>query len=205
MRMQMQAKYGWSVAALVSAFALTACSHRAAAPTVPLGAAPGSSRSLPAWVNRGSGAFNDGTRVFYGTGLVDDIGSASLARQVVDTRARAAVAQAVQTYVRQLIRDYQAQTRAESGAEGEGYSDATVVELVNLTLSGVRITEHWQSRDSGNLWALARLDLEEASRALEQANQLNARTRDFIRVRANAEHAFDRLESAAPALQRPQR
>ena len=194
---------GWWVAALVSLIAPVACSHRAAAPTVPLSAAPGSSRSLPAWVNRGSGAFNDGTRVFYGTGLVDDIGSASLARQVVDTRARTAVAAAVQTYVRQIIRDYQAQTRADSGAQGEAYSDATIVELVNVTLSGVRIVEHWQARDTGALWALARLDLEEANRALEQANQLNARTRDFIRVRANAEHAFDRLESAAPAPQRP--
>ena len=99
------------------------------------------------------------------------------------------------------MRDYQASTSDLQRSEEQQLVEQTIRQFTDVNLSGVRITEHWQDASNGTLYALARLDLEQASQSLEQMNQLNTRVRDYIR--ANAERAFDRLDSAR-AQARPQ-
>jgi len=159
-------------------------------PVVP-NAAP---RGSPAWVNRGGGAFNDGGRVFYGVGVVTGIQNVALARSSADTRARAEVGTALNTFISALMRDYQASTSDLQRSEEQQLVERTIRQFTDVILSGVRITDRWQDQSNGTLYALARLDLEQASQSLDQMTQLNTRTRDYIR--ANAERAFDRLDSA---------
>lgn len=156
----------------------------------------------PSWVNRGGGAFNDGGRVFYGVGVVSAIQNVALARSSADARARAEVGTTLNTFISSLMRDYQASTSDLQRSEEQQLVEQTIRQFTDVNLSGVRITEHWQDASNGTLYALARLDLEQASQSLEQMNQLNARVRDYIR--ANAERAFDRLDSARAERRTPQ-
>jgi hypothetical protein len=159
-------------------------------------------RGSPAWVNRSSGAFNDGGRAFYGVGVVSGVRNSGLARSSADTRARAEVATSLNTFISSLMRDYQASTSDLQRSEEQQLVEQTIRQFTDVNLSGVRITDHWQDTSNGTLYALARLDLEQASQSLEQMNQLNTRTRDYIR--ANAERAFDRLDSARAQARPPQ-
>jgi len=68
--------------------------------------------------------------------------------------------------------------------------DQAIKTFSAVTLNGVVIIDHWIDQD-GTVFSLARLDLAEFEGALDQAKQLDAKTRDF--VRANADAAFDRL------------
>ena len=64
----------------------------------------------PEWVNKGSGAFKDGSgeKVFYGVGVADGIRSASLRRSAADDRALAALAVQIETDVKRMTKDFQA-------------------------------------------------------------------------------------------------
>jgi len=159
-------------------------------------------RGSPAWVNCSSGAFNDGGRAFYGVGVVSGVRNAGLARSSADTRARTEVATSLNTFISALMRDYQASISDLQRSEEQQLVEQTIRQFTDVNLSGVRITDHWQDASNGTLYALARLDLEQASQSLEQMNQLNTRTRDYIR--ANAERAFDRLDSARAQARPPQ-
>ena len=55
----------------------------------------------------------------------------------------------------------------------------------------------WQDPTDKTMFALARLDLEKFKAALDQANQLDGKVRDF--VRANSDKAFADLDSAVKA------
>ncbi len=149
----------------------------------------------PAWVSRGSGAAKeDGRRVFYGVGMVSGIYNRALARTTAENRARAELGKIFQTYSASLMRDYMAATTAgtmESTAE-EQHVDQAIKTFSAVTLNGVMITDHFVDQD-GTVYALARLDLAEFEGALQQMRELDAKTRDF--VRANAQKAFDRLDS----------
>jgi hypothetical protein len=157
----------------------------------------------PAWVNRGSGAFNDGSRVFYGVGVVSGIRNVALARSSADTRARAEVGTALNTFISALMRDSQSSISDIQRSEEQQMVEQTIRQFTDVNLSGVRITDHWQDPSNGTLYALAHWDIEQASQSLEQMNQLNARTRDYIR--ANAERAFDRLDAARNEARPPTR
>jgi len=176
-----------------------ACAGRRSNDAVVPTAAPHGS---PAWVNRGSGAFNDGSRVFYGVGVVSGIRNVALARSSAETRARAEVGTALNTFISSLMRDYQSSISDIQRSEEQQMVEQTIRQFTDVNLSGVRITDHWQDPSNGTLYALARWDIEQASQSLEQMNQLNTRVRDYIR--ANAERAFDRLDAARNETRPPQ-
>jgi hypothetical protein len=54
------------------------------------------------------------------------------------------------------------------------------------------IVDHFWDED-GTCYALAKLDLEEFGKSLDDIKELDAKSRDFIR--RNADKAFDRLEA----------
>ena len=64
--------------------------------------------------------------------------------------------------------------------------------VTTATLSGVRPIDRYKDEKTNTYYVLTKLNLEEMKNNLEQAKELNAQVRDF--VRKNADKMFDRLE-----------
>jgi len=186
--------------AMSPAVILSACARQRPDAAVVPSAAP---RNSPDWVNRGSGAFSDAGRVFYGVGLVAGMRNPALARETADARARTEVARILTSYISSLMRDYQASTSDLQRSEEQQLVEAATRAFTDVNLTGATIVNHWQDPSTGTLYALARLDLAATSESLSGVNELSARMRDYIRT--NAERAFDRLEAARSEQRPPQR
>jgi hypothetical protein len=149
----------------------------------------------PKWVNRGSGAF-DGQygKCFYGVGILTGVQNEGLARQAVDNRARGEIAKMFDLYVAAMMKDYQRSTTAgdfKASAEEQDIVSAQKT-ITEVTLRGVEVRDHWRDPQTGTLYALALLDMNGIMKGLSDANQLNARVRDY--VRANARRAFEDMD-----------
>lgn len=154
----------------------------------------------PAWVTKGSAAFNDnGVRVFYGVGSVSGVKNKSLARTAAENRARAEIGKVFETYSASLMRDYMASTtggaevNAKSATSEEQHIEQAVKTFSAATLSGVVVIDHWVDPSDGTVYALVKLDMDGFKNSIDKAKELNSEVRDF--VRKNAEKSFDRLET----------
>jgi hypothetical protein len=149
----------------------------------------------PSWINRGSGAYEGQYgKAFYGVGILAGVENPGLARQAVDNRARAEIAKIFDLYVAAMMKDYQRSTTAgdfQASAEEQDIVSAQKT-ITEVTLRGVEVRDHWTDPEQGTLYALAILDLNGIMKSLEDAKQLNARVRDY--VRANARRAFNDLD-----------
>ena len=99
------------------------------------------------------------------------------------------------------MRDYQTSIGTVAASDEQQMVEQTVRTFTDVNVSGVRIVNHWQDSQTGTLYALARLDMEETSQSFDKMNQLNARAREYIRT--NAEAAFYKLERARREHQQP--
>ena len=158
----------------------------------------------PAWVLVGGGAFTDAKgKAFYGVGSATGIKNFSLQRQVADDRARADLAKVFDYYVETLTKDYQAHTTAGSfdTSTEEQNSEAAVKVVVNSTLRGVIIIDHFEIPERMELLSLARLDYDAFKRNVEQAEefkQLPPQVRKDIKERADKLH--EEMEAEAKKL-----
>jgi len=64
--------------------------------------------------------------------------------------------------------------------------------VTTTTLSGVRPIERYKDDKTNTYYVLTKLNLEEMKNNMEQAKELNAQVRDY--VRKNADRLFERLE-----------
>jgi len=145
----------------------------------------------PAWVNQGSGAFKDGN--FYGVGIASGIKNRALAIDTADSRARAKVAEVLNTYVAKLSKDYMASTTAgdmKSSSEEQNVTTA-LKSVTTMTLNGAMPVDHWVDPSDGSMFSLVKLDMAAVKTTLESAKELDSKVRDY--VRANAEKAFGDL------------
>ena len=152
--------------------------------------------NAPDWVASVGEAFDDGERAFYGVGVVTAVRNVGLARSSAANRARSELAASINVFVRSLYIDYQASITdlaADATAE-EQLLEQAIDSYTEATLSGVRITEYWEDKSSGSLYALAKLDFENAASKFDRLNQLNEQAREYIRQ--NAERMFDKLDEA---------
>lgn len=160
------------------------------------GCAGGSLKSEePDWVRKGTGAFLDkDQKAFYGVGAVMGVKNKPLAKTTADNRARAEIGKIFETYSASLMRDYAASTTAGDfkKTSEEQNIEQTIKTFSANTLSGVVIIDHWSDPSDGTLYSLARLDIDRFKENIQQAKELNAAVRDY--VRANAEKAFNQLE-----------
>ena len=149
----------------------------------------------PAWVNRGSGAYEgEHGKCFYGVGLLAGVQNPALARQTVDNRARGEIAKMFDLYIASMMKDYQRSTTAgdmQSSAEEQDIVSAQKT-ITEVTLRGVEVRDHWTDPQSGTIYGLAVLDVNGIMKSLEQAKHLNTRIRNY--VRANARRAFNDLD-----------
>lgn len=149
----------------------------------------------PEWVRKGNGAFLDkDQKAFYGIGAISGVMNKPLAKTAADNRARSEVGKIFETYSASLMRDYAASTTAGDfkKTSEEQSIEQTVKTFSATTLSGVIIIDHWTDPSDGTLYSLARLDLDKFKDNIQQAKELNATVRDY--VRKNAEKAFEALD-----------
>ncbi len=173
---------------LVAALGLGACSGNKMSPIA---------SNAPEWVNKGSGAMKDkeGKQVFYGVGIAQGIRNRALSVTAADDRGRAEIAKIMNSYVTTLTKDYMASVTAgamDKSSEEQMVSQ-TMKNFSKFTLSGAIPVDHWKDPADGTLFALVKLDMAAVQASLNDAKELNAKVRDY--VKANAEKAFDELSA----------
>ena len=144
----------------------------------------------PDWVNQGSGAFKDGNdkKVFYGVGLADGMKNLSLQRVTADDRAIASLATQMNAVVKRLKKDYESITAAgQTSVERENVDNAMKI-LVNETVSGSKIIDHWEHPGRNALYSLARVQLKTFKKQIESRKELSSDSRDAIKKRAEKLH-----------------
>ncbi len=149
----------------------------------------------PEWVMKGSGAFDvEGSKVFYGVGAASGIQNKSLLRKTADNRARAEIAQTLETYVAYLAKDYMASTTAGdmSKSSEEQHVEQALKTFTKATLHGAQIVDRWMDPADGTFYSLCELDLLTFKEALDEYKELDAKVRDY--VRDNADKMHDDLE-----------
>ncbi len=165
---------------LAGTLALSAC----AGPTSALDGAP-------SWVVKGNGAYpGDHGKIFRGVGISDPNGSASMARTVADTRARAEIASVMNTYVERLVKAYQESTQAAGQTQNVGQATDALKSFTKAQLSGAEVVDHWISKD-GTTYSLAELDFTSYKDSVGKANEMSNQLRDAVKARADS--AFDEL------------
>ncbi|RMH31015.1 MAG: hypothetical protein D6690_17525 [Nitrospirae bacterium] len=148
----------------------------------------------PKWVKQGSGVYNEEEKAIYGVGAVVGIRNEPLAWETAENRARAELAKTFETYTAYLMEDYAASTNAGdvTRVTEEQNIQRAVKTFTAVTLNGVRPIDRYKDEETNTYYVLTRLSFKEMTEALQQAHQLNAEVRDF--VKRNAERVFERLE-----------
>ena len=158
----------------------------------------------PKWVHRGSGAFDtdSGAKALFGVGIASGIRDEAMARKASDNRARGEIALLRKTYVSSMMKDYQrATTSGDYQASSEEQDIVNVQKTMSeASISGIEIRDHWWNPQSGAVYALAVLDLTNVLEKVEQAKELQPRTK--AHVRANADRAFRDLNREMRLLRR---
>ncbi|MBH0189102.1 MAG: hypothetical protein HP494_11945 [Nitrospira sp.] len=149
----------------------------------------------PKWVEKGSGVMNEkDSKSFYGVGSVVGVRNEPLAWDTAENRGRAEIAKTFETYTGYLMRDYAAATTAGDFTRNteEQNVERAIKTVTTATLSGVRPIDRYKDEKTNTYYVLTKLSLEDMKNNMEQAKELNAQVRDF--VRKNADKLFDRLE-----------
>ena len=145
----------------------------------------------PKWVLKSNGAFKDGEeRVFYGIGSASGIENYSLLRTASENRARNEVAKVFEVYMASLMREDAASTISErfNSSSEEQHVEQAIKAVVAVTLSGVKIVDHWEQPAKGVIFSLAKLNLDEFGENLERMKELNSHVKDYIRENAKKLH-----------------
>jgi hypothetical protein len=151
----------------------------------------------PPWVTKGSSAFGgDAGKAFYGVGSVGNIMDYSMRRDMAQAKARAAIADILNNYVKKLSKLYNEST-SETTKEGTSPQEVQMATqaLKNYTdaqLRGVDIVDTFQSKCDTTMFALAKMDFNALKDNMQHAQELNDRMREVIKQRADS--AFDELD-----------
>ena len=140
----------------------------------------------PDWVNKGSGAFKDANdeKVFYGVGLADGMNNLSLQRTTADDRAIVNIATQIKSVVKRLKKDYESITaRDKDTTERENVENAMKL-LVNQTVNGAKIIDHWEHPGKNVLYALARVQFSKLQKQIEARKGLSDEARQKIKKKA---------------------
>jgi hypothetical protein len=119
----------------------------------------------PEWVNKGSGAFTgDNTSVvLFGVQAANPQPNVAMQRKMADERAREEVAAEIGESVTAMFKDMMsahADYFKPDTAGSEDAADYVSKSIVDETLVGCRIVDHWEDPETGALYSLAKLDLD---------------------------------------------
>jgi hypothetical protein len=132
---------------------------------------------LPAWVMKGSGAYEEGTeRFFYGVGSATTAsGNRILARTAADNLARGELGKVLRRYL-SVLADHRV-------------DDALLDQLLQEGLRKAVVTEHWIDPRDGGMYALCRLDLKQFKETLARNSALEMSIRNAWIGMADRQHA----------------
>ena len=140
-------------------------------------------KNAPDWVNEGTATLNDrGGRLIHGLGEAPSMGDQSLQISTADDRARAAVAHVLSTFMDVASRDYAAAT---NNTGNEQVFSRQIKSATKVVLSGARIIAHWRDQATGNIYALAELDMKEVKDILKTVDGLNEDLRLYLEQRGD--------------------
>jgi len=148
----------------------------------------------PDWVKRGNGAFDlEGSKVFYGVGVVTGIKNPALKRSTADNRARAEVAKVLNSYIKFLAKDYMAATSGQTSEGKEVSSEEQHVEQALQTaakaqLHGAMIIDHWEDKKEGTYYSLCKMDLDFIKKMMSEEKTLDKKVKDHIQQNADKLH-----------------
>lgn len=146
----------------------------------------------PAWITTGAGAYSDAKgRAFFGVGSSSGIKNRALLRSNADNRARAEVSKIFQFYTAALMRDYLASKQALEPlvSDEERRVEQAMRDLTSSALSDVVIAEQWQNTSTGELHALARLDLKAFIKSAQGNQAISEALKGYIKDNAEKLHS----------------
>ena len=112
----------------------------------------------------------------------------SLQRTTADDRAIANVATQIKSVVKRLKKDYESITAAGKDSTERENVDNAMKLLVNQTVSGAKIIDHWEHPGKNVLYALARVELTNLQKQIETRKELSDESRDAIKKKAEKLH-----------------
>jgi hypothetical protein len=134
----------------------------------------------PEWIRQGPGpAIAEGTRYLYGIGVVGKMRSRVLLRTAADNKAKSKLSRAVNDYVEVLMAAYLSSPQAEGDTEAQAQSLQELRAVAGTTLTTSVIADHWQDPETGNYFALCRLEFSELLRRIASARILPPSLRRF--------------------------
>jgi len=146
----------------------------------------------PDWVNEGTQYLNDKDgRLFHGVGQAPAMGDASLQNSTADNRARAEVARILTSYMDVVSNDYTAAASSQGRQVNQQAVSRQINNLTKINLTGVKIIGRWKNEDTGNVWSIAELDMEQVQGTLDKVNDMNADLKRYISDQGN--NIFDTL------------
>ena len=149
----------------------------------------------PNWVEEGSGVMNeDDSKAIYGVGAIVGVKNEPLAWEAAENRARAELAKSFRSYTAYLMQDYAASTTAGNFTKSteEQNVERAVKTFTAVTLNGVRPIDRYKDEDTTTYYVLTKLSIEEMKNVLQQAKELDAEVREY--VRKNADRVFKQLQ-----------
>jgi len=120
--------------------------------------------------------------LIHGLGEAPSMGDQSLQISTADDRARAAVAHVLSTFMDVASRDYAAAT---NNTGNEQVFSGQIKSATKVVLSGARIIAHWRDQATGNIYALAELDMKEVKDILKTVDGLNEDLRLYLEQRGD--------------------
>jgi hypothetical protein len=90
--------------------------------------------------------------------------------------------------VKRLKKDYESITAAGPQTTERENVDNAMKLLVNETVNGARIIDHWEHPGKNVLYALARIELESFKKQVESHKELSEESRSEIKKRAEKLH-----------------
>ena len=126
----------------------------------------------PAWVYKGGAAFPSDEGVYiYGVGVSSKSPNLAAMRERAEHRARLQIARSIKTYVAALLKDFMTDYPDyfnPDAAGSEEYLERVSKEVVEATLYGVQIVDHWTDPKDGTLYALARARKDEVDNIFKE-------------------------------------
>ena len=149
----------------------------------------------PNWVEEGSGVMNEeDSKSIYGVGAIVGVKNEPLAWEAAENRARAELAKSFRSYTAYLMQDYAASTTAGNFTKSteEQNVERAVKTFTAVTLNGVRPIDRYKDEDTTTYYVLTKLSIEEMKNVLQQAQELDAEVREY--VKKNADRVFKQLQ-----------
>ena len=144
---------------------------------------------VPSWVLKPPHAED----TYYGIGIAQKA-NPSLGQQAADSRARDCIVREIEVQIGNSIRDAMEEVLTTVGPDGNDYTESVSKQIASQTLRGCIIEER---KVVGKTWySLARYNRVEAAKQILETAKNEARKREALYRKAQAEDSFKRLDEA---------